>query len=189
MGKVLDPETLRWDQLLQHPWQWVLFGLFLTAATSGLVYITYSMVGCANQRQAARNTAMPTLSTQTSSHLKLLTEKLSPRLKPESLKVSSFGIYLGDFSSSLTDPQINILEQNELVILDPFRSGVEAAVRNIEGRHLWIGRLDLAMFLAKGVSPDLAVSDIANMVLRSFPERLMPVYFWPIGRTSYHANT
>ena len=170
MAKILHPETLTWDELLRHPWQWVLFCILLAASASGLIYVAYSITIRFVQRYKSHNNVKPTISTKTSRHLNLLTEKLPPRSKPESSKVTSFGVYLGDFSLPPTEAQIQFLNRSDLIILDPFRGGVGAAVRSIDGGRVLVGRVDLATFLAMSVTPAQAVSDIANLILRSFSE-------------------
>lgn len=89
-------------------------------------------------------------------------------------KPSSFSVYLGDLAVPPTAAQLELLERSELTILDPFRSGIHAAIRNAEeededGRH-WIARLDLTSLLVTQTSPDELVKGLANIILRSLTQ-------------------
>lgn len=167
----------------------MLFGLLIASAVLGVIYIICSLtsriyfhykVGAfishhvhTDQLQSRRRSP-ESVSTITTSHLNSLIENLLPRRKPTVLKPSSFGVYLGDLAVPPTTAQLKLLERSDLTILNPFRSGVHAALcgreeKDGDGRH-WIARIDLASLLVTQSCPDQLVTGVADIILRSLSQ-------------------
>lgn len=80
-------------------------------------------------------------------------------------KVNSFAVFLGHTGSKPTAAQLEVLSSSELAILDPFR-GADSVIRNIDGEHCWLARLDLSAIITGKTSPTAALEGIADVVAR-----------------------
>lgn len=83
-------------------------------------------------------------------------------------KKASFGVYLGNFAHLPTEAEIRILTQWDILIVDPFESGViNAIARNGKEREI-LGRLDLDRILSKGDTKLKSVEKLVSCLVSTF---------------------
>lgn len=81
-------------------------------------------------------------------------------------KPASVGVYLGAFDDPLAAPQERLLQQWDLLIVDPLQQGVVEAVRH--GRCQVLGRVDLAHLISPKDSAVLAIEKIEGFLSTNF---------------------
>ena len=105
------------------------------------------------------------VSQRTLTRLSNIAEKLSDRPASKVPKVTAFSVFLGHAGSKATTAQKAMLKRSELTILDPFR-GADSLVRNLDGDHCALARLDVSSLITGKQSPDAVVEALADVVAR-----------------------
>lgn len=82
-------------------------------------------------------------------------------------KPSSFGVYLGGFTTPPTQAQSRLLAQWELLIVNPFQTGVADAISKLERKHV-LGRLELDKIISTNISTLAAIEKIENSLSTNF---------------------
>lgn len=82
-------------------------------------------------------------------------------------KPSSFGVYLGGFSASVTESQSRILQQWDTLIVDPFQNGVPAAISRHDNARC-LGRLDLKALLSQYDSTLARMEKLGQIIVKTF---------------------
>lgn len=80
---------------------------------------------------------------------------------------SSFGVYLGSFATPLSKPQCRLLTQWDLVIVDPFKSGVLAAISQLVTKQV-VGRVDLSLVVHPRATAFEAIEKIETVLANVF---------------------
>ena len=97
-----------------------------------------------------------------SSRVLTLANPRSTRRRP-----SSFGVYLGSFSNPVTESQQRLLEQWDLLVVDPAQEGVVGAVTELEATQV-VGRLDLSVLISSRSSRLEVIEKIESFTLNTF---------------------
>ncbi|ETN38635.1 uncharacterized protein HMPREF1541_06672 [Cyphellophora europaea CBS 101466] len=163
--RIFNPQILGWEDLSSHWWSWVLFGLVVGSAATGITYIIYSVAWRTARYLKARRSRPSEVSSQTLKRLENVAEKLTGRSAVRAPKVSSFTVFLGHTGSKTTASQLSILAKSELAILDPFR-GADSLIRGIAGQHCWLARLDVTTLTKTNAGPDAVLESIVDVVAR-----------------------
>lgn len=111
------------------------------------------------------------VSPQVAQRFDSLTQK-APQLVsvlPPTKKPTSFGVFLGPFSTPKTKPQSRLLAQWDLLILDPSQAGTKEAAAEAKGRRVF-GRLDLSRVLGPNKETTTALDECFQACVTSFRE-------------------
>ncbi|OQD77126.1 hypothetical protein PENDEC_c003G01520 [Penicillium decumbens] len=162
MAKILSVHPLGWELMKGYWWQSLLIGVLLTCITIESAHISWS-VGkkiIKFYKTRALSDKVPTNIGQRIDQLACrglnLVNTYMNKQKPK-----SFGVYLGSFEKVQASQEC-ILEKWDLLIVDPFQTGVAEAIQHTRSQVL--GRIDLA----RVVSPEetaLSTIETIEMIL------------------------
>ncbi|KAF2758815.1 hypothetical protein EJ05DRAFT_365757 [Pseudovirgaria hyperparasitica] len=147
--EILTISAFASDGLLKHWWQIVLVAIIGACVLIGSVNILLTFIRWL-ARYLKRDTTLTVLPTDVLKHLRQVAQETHPLGSVVlSSKPSSFGVYLGAFSSPPTAAQSRIFSQWDIVILDPTQQGVLDAIRlEQKSDHVQlVGRLDVRMVI------------------------------------------
>lgn len=82
-------------------------------------------------------------------------------------KVSSFGVYLGDFHYPLTVDESRLLQEWDLLIVDPFAEGTLTAISTAENTR-FLGRVNLRLLKGATGSTITAIENITGGIRQGF---------------------
>ncbi|KAE8161192.1 hypothetical protein BDV40DRAFT_301645 [Aspergillus tamarii] len=166
MAEILHVSALGWDRMKDHWWQFVFIGILIACVATGSLWLLYSgtkkLLNYIKTRP--RSEKVPP---NVSQRLVTLSNKLLNVPNIQRRKPSSFGVYLGSFSSPPDRDQLRLLNEWDLLIVDPFQSGTAQAIRYVEGKQL-LGRVDLDRVLSKDESTLSAIEKIENLLTGTF---------------------
>ncbi|PYI19709.1 glycosyl transferase [Aspergillus violaceofuscus CBS 115571] len=169
MAEILDVSPVGWAGMKNHWWQFVLIGILLASVVCGCVYLTYSGFNRFTKwyKSRPRKEVVPAHIVQQLD--KLATQQLALTTAHHSKqKPSSVGVYLGSFTSPLTETYRQLLERWDLIIVDPLKPGVASGLAQVPGKH-FVGRLDLTLLLSQETT-STAIEKIGNVLAGSFRE-------------------
>ncbi|KAK5058785.1 hypothetical protein LTR84_011049 [Exophiala bonariae] len=190
MALILSPHILEGSSLLTFWWQYALLSLAGGATIVGGVYLLIAFVSCLLRHKRARQTP-DVVSEAAKAQLVDVQNLLIPHRKAQRLiKPSSFVVFLGDFSTPPTQAELSLLSEAELIILDPFRDGVDKAVGNVHVQgQAFFARLSfqdllepntkndaVIGFLIRYVRQNLGRSTFTGVVLAGWETVLSPAY-------------
>ncbi|KAL6231217.1 hypothetical protein BDW75DRAFT_220749 [Aspergillus navahoensis] len=161
MTKILQVSPVGWDHMKNHWWQFVLIGILLGSVTVGTVYLVYSSVlRCIIYFETRRRPekVSPNVSAKIDG---LSNRNLNLANRPTSQKPSSVGVYLGRLDEHLSDHQRRFLDEWDMLIVDPYQSGVVEAVATAAGKRI-LGRIDLQTVASKEDTALVAIEKIDN---------------------------
>ncbi|KAJ6157378.1 hypothetical protein N7470_004970 [Penicillium chermesinum] len=169
-GKILPIHLVGWSGMKSHWWQFVIIGVLLACIVVGSLYIIGSglrkVFVYLKSRARSHKKVHPSI-------LRRLEEISSQVWNLNQLhsgkKPSSFGVYLGSFSDPLTEEQERILQQWDILIVDPFEENVLSAISRRGGARC-LGRLDLESILSHERSELTKVERIGGIVERAFSQ-------------------
>ncbi|KAE8386581.1 hypothetical protein BDV23DRAFT_140948 [Aspergillus alliaceus] len=166
MAEILRVSPLGWDKMKEHWWQFVFIGILIASVAAGCLYLLYSGTKRVRKYYKTRPRSEK-VTPVVSQRLASLSNKLLHLPNIQRRKPSSFGIYLGSFSSPPDRDQLRLLNEWDLLIVDPFQSGTAQAIRYTESKQL-IGRVDLDHVLSKEESTLSALEKIENLLTGTF---------------------
>ena len=82
-------------------------------------------------------------------------------------KPASFGVYLGSFRQPPTESQERLLAQWDLLVVDPFQSGVSKAIIRCDNTQV-LGRIDLARIALPQESAVINIQNIEEVLANNF---------------------
>lgn len=82
-------------------------------------------------------------------------------------KPSSFGVYLGSFSTPVSKSQHRLLTRWDLLIVDPFQPGVSQAISQNAGKQ-FVGRVDLSLVVSSQAKAHEALEKIESVLVHKF---------------------
>ncbi|KAJ5738394.1 hypothetical protein N7493_001549 [Penicillium malachiteum] len=168
MTKVLPVHPVGWDEMTSHWWQFVTIGVIVSSIIIGLIYVVWTTIKRILEYYKLKS--YPEIaSSQVSRHLvKLAAIQLNlDAIRSEKHKPSSFGVYLGSFENPLKASQKRLLNQWDLLVVDPLQYGVPEAISAHKNRII-LGRLDFAQ-LASSKHSDIAITEaIQTCLIRRF---------------------
>ncbi|KAA8645897.1 uncharacterized protein ATNIH1004_007318 [Aspergillus tanneri] len=166
--KTLDWGTVKplgWDKMKNHWWQFVFIGVLLACVSIGCLKLLYSGVTRVWKyyKTRPRLDAVPPNVVQ---RLDRLSDRQLVLRNFERRKPSSFGVYLGSFSSPPTEEQHRLLHQWDLLIVDPSQPGAIEAIGSVEGKQL-VGRIDLNYVISREDSTLLGIQKLENALVQN----------------------
>ncbi|KAJ5357846.1 hypothetical protein N7541_005004 [Penicillium brevicompactum] len=164
------PHPLGWGSMKGHWWQFVFIGVLLLTITIGSASIIYS--GTRRLIKYYKSRPLPdVVSSSVSSRLgKLANRELNlVDTPPRKTKPTSFGVYLGSFENPPTASQEKLLQEWDVLIVDPFQNGVAKAISRHQRTQV-LGRVDFAKVLSAKESPLAVVEKVEELLASSFNE-------------------
>ncbi|OQO03199.1 hypothetical protein B0A48_11454 [Cryoendolithus antarcticus] len=135
-----------WQRMTGSWWSIVVAGLALFALVSSVVYLVVITILRIRRRRQTRDQHAKTVSRPVARYftdLKTRTQAFGP-VHDSSKAPTSFGAFLGSFSSPPTPSQARLLTRWDLIILDPLQAGVLDALSSSACTALQrVGRLDV----------------------------------------------
>ncbi|KAK4869928.1 hypothetical protein LT330_005652 [Penicillium expansum] len=162
------PHALGWDAMKEHWWQFVFIGVLLLTVTIGSVSIVYSgvkrLIKYYKSRPPPDNVPLNVskrLTTLANRELNLISRH------PHKGKPASFGVYLGSFENPPTVSQERLLQEWDVLVVDPFQTGVSKAISRHE-RSQVLGRVDLGKVLPPKASALTVIEKIEELLASGF---------------------
>jgi len=160
-----------WPSIVHNWWQYVLVGLFLVTVGLGSIYISSIVIRKLYFRLKQHRLDDKAVTKTTKTYLKELHTRLSSsKLERTYPKPTSFGVYLGQFQTPLTDSQRQLLTEWDLLIIDPTQPRVvETICSGLYGKATqYIGRLDVRLVVNQATKePIVAVAEWVITVIES----------------------
>ncbi|CAI7604605.1 unnamed protein product [Penicillium crustosum] len=162
------PHPLGWDAMKEHWWQFVFIGVLLLTITIGSLSIIYSGV----KRLLKYYKSRPLPDNFPLSVSKRLAKLANRELnlvdrRPHKGKPTSFGVYLGSFENPPTVSQERLLNEWDVLVVDPFQVGVAKAISRHE-RSQVLGRVDLGKVLPPKSSALTVIEKIEELLASGF---------------------
>ncbi|KAJ6087185.1 hypothetical protein N7467_006099 [Penicillium canescens] len=166
----VQAHPLGWGAMKGHWWQFIFIGVLLLTVTIGTVSIIWSGA----RRLIKYYKSRPPPDTVPSNVSKRLAQLANRELnlvdtRARRGKPLSFGVYLGGFENPPTASQERLLEEWDLLILDPFQPGVSKAISRHE-RSQVLGRVDFARLVAPKSSALTVIEKVEELLASSFNE-------------------
>ncbi|KAF3023853.1 hypothetical protein E8E15_004983 [Penicillium rubens] len=162
------PHPLGWDAMKEHWWQFVFIGVLLFTVTTGSLSIIYSGVKSLIKYYKSRPLPDNVPSAVSKRLAKLANRELNLiDRRPCKGKPVSFGVYLGSFENPPTASQERLLQEWDILVVDPFQTGVAKAISRHE-RSQVIGRVDFGKFLPPKASALTVIEKIEELLAIGF---------------------
>ncbi|KAK1140555.1 hypothetical protein N8T08_010301 [Aspergillus melleus] len=166
MAEILDVSPVGWDNMKKNWWQFVFIAILLACVSIGSLKLLYSGVTRLWNWHKTRPRS-ETIPSDVAQRLERLSDRQLVLRNFERRKPSSFGVYLGTFNSPPTQDELRVLNQWDLLIVDPSQPGTLEAITTAERKQL-VGRVDLDRIISKDDSLLLAIEKFENVLMGSF---------------------
>ncbi|KAI9733678.1 MAG: hypothetical protein M1834_003280 [Cirrosporium novae-zelandiae] len=158
MAEVLSVDLVGWGGMTKYWWQWILIVLAILTIALGSSYIIYLII---KQLIHYLKRAPPEI--KTPSAIQNLFATLSNTFPPlvsekgSKNRPTKFGVYLGAFTNPQTEQELQLLSRWDLLILDPFQSGIQNALSSSQlfGHQNFVARLDFDKLIDKTAADSL----------------------------------
>ncbi|CAI7678761.1 unnamed protein product [Penicillium pancosmium] len=167
MAQILSVHPVGWSHMKDHWWQFLMIGVLLACIAIGSAHIIWSLVSKAIKSYKSRSVPDKIPSNVSQRLEKLANRSLHLTAPPTKQKPSSFGVYLGAFEKSPTESQNRLLQQWDLLIVDPFQSGTTQAITQ-HGHSQVLGRIDFSQVVSPTESALLAIDRIEEILANNF---------------------
>ncbi|EPS26705.1 putative polysialyltransferase [Penicillium oxalicum 114-2] len=195
-GKILSVNPLYGPYLTEYWWQYFMIAVIAACVAIGLSHIAWSITLKSIKWYKSRPTPdiIPPDVAQRLQQLANRELNLS-RTSAAGKKPASFGVYLGSFSQPLTAAEEKLLNQWDVVIVDPFEKGVQSATLSSKDSQV-LGRIDIAkihapaqpvMTVVKKIEEALEGcfrnSGFSGVVFANWEENLTPAFYAKLFET------
>ncbi|KAI2721186.1 hypothetical protein CBS147354_5868 [Penicillium roqueforti] len=162
------PDPLGWNGMKEHWWQFMYIGVLICTVAIGSASIVYS--GGRRFIKYYKSRPLPdTFPASVSNRIAQLANRelnLIER-RPCAGKPTSFGVYLGSFENPPTVSQERLLQEWDVLVVDPFQSGVAKAISRHE-RSRVLGRIDFGKILPPNPSALAIIEKIEELLTSGF---------------------
>ncbi|CAG7971978.1 unnamed protein product [Penicillium olsonii] len=166
----VKPNPLGWGSMKSHWWQFVFIGVLLLTIAIGSASIIYS--GTRRLIKYYKSRPLPdVVSSSVSNRLTTLSnrELNLVNLPLRKGKPANFGVYLGSFENPPTASQERLLQEWDVLIVDPLQTGVAKAISRHQ-RSQFLGRVDFAKLVSPKESPLRVVEKVEELLASCFNE-------------------
>ncbi|KAJ5116370.1 hypothetical protein N7456_000718 [Penicillium angulare] len=168
MAEITPVRPMGWNGMTTHWWQFIVIGVLLTCITIGVVYILWFValrIRTYYQLKSPQDRT-PVIALQRIDQLAALKLNLT-KVEPLPRKPCSFGVHLGSFETPLTKEQERLVDQWDILVVDPFQDGIPEALFS-RGHSIVLGRLDFDRLLDSQDTSLVTIEKIEDILLRRF---------------------
>lgn len=169
MAKILPVHPVGWEGMKSHWWQFLIIGVLLACIIIGCMHILWSAVSTAVRYYKSRPVPDKVPSSVSRRLEKLATRSLCLTSASAKGKPSSFGVYLGSFDESPTQSQHRLLQQWDLLIVDPFQERVASTITQYSQNQV-LGRIDVSKIASPGESTLVVIDRIEQVLADKFDD-------------------
>ncbi|KAJ5110966.1 hypothetical protein N7532_001501 [Penicillium argentinense] len=167
MADILAVHTVGWGAMKNHWWQFVMIGVLLACITIGSVHMIWSAVSAAIKYYKSRPVSDTVPSNVSQSLERFANRQLNLITQPAKHKPSSFGVYLGSFDQTPSASQLRLLQQWDVLVVDPFQNGVSEAVL-CNSHNQVLGRVDISKVVSVKESALSAIETLEEIIANNF---------------------